>query len=92
MIGSNSVGGGYGIYRWNGSNWDSVDGGAVRIAVGFDGSVWVTGTNKVGGGFGIYRWNGTGWDNVSGGAVNISVSPNGLPWVVNSEGAIYRRA
>jgi len=40
-IGTNPVPGGYGIYRWNGTGWDPVPGGAVRIAVDRTGAAWV---------------------------------------------------
>ena len=33
VIGTDSTGGGYGIHRWNGSNWTKIDGGAVQITV-----------------------------------------------------------
>ena len=32
VIGRNTVPGGYDIYKWNGSNWSTVPGGALRIA------------------------------------------------------------
>ena len=41
VIGTNVEIGGYGIFRWNGSNWDKVSGSAVRIAVDPQGKAWV---------------------------------------------------
>ena len=41
VIGSVPTVGGFGIYRWIGTNWSPVPGGAVTIAVGPDGSPWV---------------------------------------------------
>jgi hypothetical protein len=41
IIGTNPVGGGYGIYRWNGSAWEPIDGGAAAISVGTEGLPWV---------------------------------------------------
>ena len=41
VIGTNPIGGSFGIHRWNGAGWDAVDGGAVRVAVGPDGQPWV---------------------------------------------------
>ena len=41
VIGTNKVSGGYGIFHLTGSGWQSVQGGAVRIAVAPDGHPWV---------------------------------------------------
>lgn len=41
VVGTTPVNGGYGIWQWNGSNWTSVQGGAVRIAVDGRGVPWV---------------------------------------------------
>lgn len=41
VIGMNPVPGGYGIYRWTGSTWQNIDGGAVRVAVNNSGAPWV---------------------------------------------------
>lgn len=41
IIGTNAVPGGFGIYRWNGTEWASVDGGAVRIDVDGMGNPWI---------------------------------------------------
>jgi hypothetical protein len=48
LIGTNPVGAGsdFGVYKWNGTNWDGVDGGRVRIAVGPGGLAWLV--NSVG--------------------------------------------
>jgi len=35
------AGGGYGIYRWTGSNWRQIDGAAIRISVDPSGRPWV---------------------------------------------------
>jgi hypothetical protein len=41
VVGTNSVGGGHGIYHLNGTSWVRVPGGAVSIAAGPDGNPWV---------------------------------------------------
>ena len=41
VIGTNPVGGGYGIYQRSGSGWAAVTGGAVTIAVAPNGSPWI---------------------------------------------------
>jgi Tetrapyrrole (Corrin/Porphyrin) Methylases len=33
VIGTNSTNGGFGIFQWNGTSWDQVDGGGVSISV-----------------------------------------------------------
>lgn len=40
-IGTNSVPGGYGIYRFDNGTWVQVPGGAVRIDVGPNGQPWI---------------------------------------------------
>ena len=64
-------------------------GAATNIAVGGNGSVWVTGSNPVPSGYGIYQWTGSNWAPYRGDAVHIAVDPFGSPWVVNSTGQIY---
>lgn len=41
VIGTRQTGGGYEIYKWNGSNWGVVEGGAVAITVDPQGNAWV---------------------------------------------------
>jgi len=50
VIGTNSVHGGYGIYRWEGKNWRRIDGGAVQISVDKHGVPWVVNADNY-----IYR-------------------------------------
>ena len=79
-VGGRPVPGGHGIYRWNGSGWDGVDGGAVRIAVAPDGSPWVV--NDAGG---IFQRAGSQWHQVPGGAHDIGVGADGSVWVVGTD-------
>jgi tectonin-like protein len=58
----------YGIYHWNGSGWDQIDGGGVRIAVGSDGQPWVVNSN----GSIYHRVNGA-WQTLPGAANDIGV-------------------
>jgi hypothetical protein len=37
VIGCDNVGGGHGIYRWNGTGWNKTPGGATNISVTLDG-------------------------------------------------------
>lgn len=85
VTGTNSVGGGWGIWFWNGSAWQSVQGGAVRIGTGtggnFDnGQPWVVNSSNQ-----IIRRNPDGsWTGWPGKAWDISVDASGLPVVVGT--------
>jgi hypothetical protein len=79
VVGTNPVGGGFGIYRWNGSGWSREPGGAVAVAVGSDGTPWVVNSAHR-----IYRWNGAGWVVYPGGATDIGVGADGAVWVVGT--------
>jgi murein DD-endopeptidase MepM/ murein hydrolase activator NlpD len=46
VIGDNPVAGGYGIYKWAGSTWEPVAGGATKIAVNPQGKPWLV--NNIG--------------------------------------------
>jgi hypothetical protein len=79
VIGTNAEGGGYGIYRWNGTNnWDKIPGSAVRIDVDPKGNAWVI--NAQGG---IYRYNGSAWEQLPGSAKggDIGIGNNGAVWI-----------
>jgi hypothetical protein len=76
VIGTNSVGGGYGIYHWVNNNWVNVPGGAVRIAVGPTGP-WVV--NNAGN---IYQRVGESWKQQPGCAKDVGVGSDGTVWVI----------
>ena len=80
------------IFRWSGSKWIQVAGGARDIGIGPNGYVYIIGMNYVGSGnYGIYRWNGgNSWTQFPGGGVRIDVDHMGYPWIVNSHGNIYK--
>jgi hypothetical protein len=79
VIGTNPVLGGYDIFRWNGSDWEGIDGGGVRIAVSSDGTPWIV--NDAGG---IFVLNGGGWQQLPGAATDIAVGANGLVWIIGT--------
>jgi hypothetical protein len=79
VIGTNAVSGGYGIYRWTGSNWQNVPGGAVRIDVAPNGIPWVV--NNAGN---IYQWTGSSWQQLPGLARDIGIGANGAVWVIGT--------
>lgn len=66
---------------------------AVDIAVGGDGSVWITAPNPAAGGRNVVkRLQGDAWVQLDGSADRIAVDAAGAAWVVNDAGAIYRWA
>lgn len=79
IIGTNTVPGGYGIYRWNGSGWQPIDGGAVRIAVNPNGQPWVVNNQ----GYIFRRVNGA-WQHLTGLAKDIAIGHNGSVWVIGA--------
>jgi len=79
MIGTNAVPGGFGIYRWNGASWDSMPGGAVRIAVDPQGNPWAV--NSAGN---IYQWAFNGWKQQPGQATDIGIGAKGDVWVIGT--------
>jgi hypothetical protein len=87
---SHVVNNGDGIFQYNGSNWNHLDGAAKDVGVGANGKVWVIGTNVEGGGYGIYRRDGSTWTKIPGSAVRIDVAPDGNAWVVNKDDRIYK--
>jgi hypothetical protein len=81
------------IWKRSGDQWQAIQGAAVEVAAGADGSVWVLGADVVPGGFGVYRWTGQTWerDPPPNAVARISVAPDGTLWAVNSVREIWRR-
>ena len=77
VVGSISVPGGYPIYHWNGRDWDSVSGGAVRIAVDPAGNPWVVNANAE-----IFRFDRGQWQRLPGAATDIAIGRDGSVWVI----------
>lgn len=64
---------GFEIARWNGSNWDRVQGIAgIQVAVAPDGSPWHVTRNGD-----MYRWTGSAWQQLPGRATHLAVGANG---------------
>jgi hypothetical protein len=87
VIGTNSTGGGYYIYYWNGSSWVSVEGGATRIAaapagaINDNGQPWVVNTYQQI----LHRLPNGGWQGYPGNAYDIGLDRyTGNPWVVGT--------
>lgn len=86
VIGTNKEGGGYGIYRRDGSRWTKIGGSAVRIAVNGRGNAWVV--NKYGN---IYEYSGRRWYHRPGRAYDIGVYNNAVMVIGrNRERRMYR--
>jgi hypothetical protein len=79
VIGNDEQPGGFGIWRWNGSDWDGIDGAAVRIAVGPDGQPWVVNASGD-----IFQRAGGAWLPRPGAAQDIGVGANGAVWVIGT--------
>ena len=82
MIGTNPVGAAsdFGVYKWNGTNWDGVDGGGVRIAVGPGGTPWLV--NSVGQ---IFHRQGNTWGApLPGLGKDIGAGADGSVWLIGT--------
>jgi outer membrane protein assembly factor BamB len=80
VVGSNAVPGGFGLWRWNGQNWNPVSGGATRIAVDPSGNPWIVNAAKE-----IAHFSGGVWTRYPGSATAISVGANGSLWVIGTD-------
>ena len=76
VIGTNSVGGGKGIYKWTGGTWQTIAGGALRIAVNPTGRAWVINSYDQ-----VYEWNGSGW--------NYTSAVTGKDVAISSGGTVF---
>ncbi|MFG6100561.1 tectonin domain-containing protein [Leptothoe sp. ISB3NOV94-8A] len=79
LVGANSVYGGYGIYQWNGNDWNAIDGGAVGIAVSPSGNPWIINNEDY-----IYRRENNIWQLLPGRAKDIDIGKNGQVWIVGA--------
>lgn len=87
VISNQPTGGGFKIYRWIvGTQWETLDGGAVRVAVDARQRAWVV--NDAGN---IYhrKEDNSGWRQVAGCGRDIAVSHNGPLAVVGCDGNIH---
>lgn len=93
VIGTNTEGGGYGIYRWTGRKYNKIAGSATRVSVDKDGNAWVVNKHRQ-----IYYYNGSRWLRQPGAAYDIGCGAEGTHWVVGTNAlarggyGIYRKA
>ena len=81
VIGTDRRGGGYGIYRWNGSDWNRLEGGAVRIDVDPEGNPWIINSFDD-----IFHYVNGNWQQMPGSAKDVGVGVDGSVWVVSRGG------
>jgi len=69
------------IFRWSGSSWESIIGGAARVAVDAEGAAWVV--NDYGD---IYKYDTSTkyWELKPGSAKDIAIGGDGSVWVIGS--------
>lgn len=88
-IGINSVPGGYGIYKFDGSSWTQIEGGATRIAVDNSGNPWIINADGT-----IFRRTGDAWTVIAGPngatALDIAISNSGEVWIASDNGMVSR--
>lgn len=77
VVGRDAENGGFGVHRWNGTTWEKIDGGAVRISVAPIGLPWVL--NNA---FQIWRRVENKWELIPGQARDIGVGPTGDVYVI----------
>lgn len=73
------VGGGYRIKRWDGNAWETMPGGAMKIAVGSADHLWIVNDAMA-----IYRWTGTDLEEMPGAAMDIGVGADGTVWIIGT--------
>jgi hypothetical protein len=79
-----------GIFRWTGTSWQQLPGGANHIAVDFNGNPWVV--NSCGA---ISRWTGSAWKRLPGLAKDIAIGgPHcnciSIPLVIGADSSLYQ--
>ncbi len=70
---------GYSIHRWNGHDWDHVEGAAVKIAVDPNGQPWVIDRERR-----ISRLTPIGWELLPGLAREVAVGGDGSVWCLSA--------
>jgi len=82
VLGHDEVAGGYSIHRWNRikNQWNTVAGGAVRIAVDPNGKAWVINNEKK-----IFQQKGDVWEQIAGWATDIAIGADGTVFVLGHD-------
>jgi hypothetical protein len=82
IIGRTAEAGGYGIYKWNGSDWTKISGAGVRITVDHTGTPWII--DSAGS---VYKRNGNSWKAMPGVGLDIGAGPNGSVFLIGNKTA-----
>ncbi len=85
IVGINVVPGGYGIYRWTGTEFVGVPGGGVRISVDPQGYAWI-----VDSALNIYRFDGSAFVRMPGQAKDIGIGGDGSVFIAGGNDAVYK--
>jgi hypothetical protein len=80
-VGVERVDGGHPIFRWNGRDWDRVDGGAVAIDVDPQGRPWVV--NDRGDVLRLLR--GRDWERLPGSGTAVTIDRSGTAWLLGTD-------
>lgn len=78
VVGNIPKDGSFSIHFWNGTAWNEIDGGAVRIAVDPQGQPWVLNTLGQ-----IWKREGNRWVSIPGAASDIGIGANGKVWIIS---------
>jgi Tectonin domain len=70
----------FGVYRWNGSNWDDMGGGGIRLAVDPNGNAWLINSKLE-----IFRHQNASWTKMPGLAVDVGVGADGTVCVIGTD-------
>jgi hypothetical protein len=77
-LGTNAVPGGYGVFHWDGTTWNYLTGGGVRIAIDGVGHPWMTNSNG-----NIFVWNGSAWGALPGLGTDVAIGGN-QAWIIGA--------
>jgi hypothetical protein len=78
-VATDPVGSDFSIHRWNGSDWDDIDGGGVRIDVDGKGNPWVVNHRGQ-----IFRRDNNQWVPLPGLAKDIGAGADGSVWIIGT--------
>jgi hypothetical protein len=84
VIGTDTVGNDYSIYRLTDTGWRRMPGAGVRIDVDPHGSAWVVNSSHQ-----ILQWVGQAWKQIPGTATDIGIGAQGSVYIVDPSGRIF---
>ncbi|HZS41804.1 MAG TPA: tectonin domain-containing protein, partial [Polyangia bacterium] len=69
----------FAVNRWLGASWETIDGGAVRIAVDPTGAPWIVNSSHQ-----IFHREVNTWVRFPGEATDVGVGPDGKVWIITA--------